>query len=78
MAFPSIAILSLALLVLYVFKRALLGRRLRGPLPPGPQRKPILGSIMDLPPKGEREWVYWMKHKEVYGTYPTCQMWIWL
>lgn len=70
MAFLSIATLSLGLLALYVVKRAFLDRRLPGPLPPGPPRKPILGNITDLPPKGEREWMHWMKHKELYGIHP--------
>lgn len=36
-------------------------------LPPGPTRLPILGSIMDLPAKGEPEYQHWLKFKDKYG-----------
>ncbi|CAL5871895.1 uncharacterized protein PFLUO_LOCUS6150 [Penicillium psychrofluorescens] len=28
---------------------------------------PIVGNIMDLPPKGVQDWVHWLKHKTLYG-----------
>ncbi|KAM4065683.1 cytochrome p450 [Hirsutella rhossiliensis] len=36
-------------------------------LPPGPKPLPIVGNIMDLPPKGVPEFQHWLKHKEAYG-----------
>ncbi|KAL4959505.1 cytochrome P450 [Aspergillus stella-maris] len=37
------------------------------PLPPGPPRKPIIGNFRDLPASGEKDWVHWLKHKDLYG-----------
>ncbi|KAJ2990652.1 hypothetical protein NUW58_g2843 [Xylaria curta] len=36
-------------------------------LPPGPKGVPLFGNIMDLPPKGKREWEHWLIHKDIYG-----------
>jgi fumagillin biosynthesis cytochrome P450 monooxygenase len=36
-------------------------------LPPGPKPWPIIGNIMDLPPKGIPEHQHWLKHKDIYG-----------
>ncbi|EXJ67794.1 uncharacterized protein A1O5_09140 [Cladophialophora psammophila CBS 110553] len=36
-------------------------------LPPGPKPKPLLGNLPDLPPTGAKEWLHWIKHKELYG-----------
>jgi hypothetical protein len=67
MPFPWIVSLSLGLLALYFLKRTMLDKTVPGPLPPGPRRKPILGNITDLPPKGEQDWMHWVKHKQLYG-----------
>lgn len=52
--------------VLFVFKQLLDTRRKKLLLPPGPKRKPIIGNLLDLP-KGEQDWIYWLRHKTLYG-----------
>ncbi|KAJ5166989.1 uncharacterized protein N7482_005770 [Penicillium canariense] len=37
------------------------------PLPPGPQRMPIIGNLVDLPNPKEQDWQHWLKHKNLYG-----------
>jgi hypothetical protein len=36
-------------------------------LPPGPRGKFLIGNWLDLPSPGIQEWLYWLKHKELYG-----------
>ncbi|EED14915.1 cytochrome P450, putative [Talaromyces stipitatus ATCC 10500] len=36
-------------------------------LHPGPKGLPIVGNIMDLPPKGLPEYQHWLKFKDTYG-----------
>lgn len=36
-------------------------------LPPGPKPLPIVGNMLDLPPKGTPEFQHWFKHKDTYG-----------
>lgn len=37
-------------------------------LPPGPKPLPIVGNVLDLPPKGVPEFQHWFKHKDTYGS----------
>lgn len=37
----------------------------RLPLPPGPKGRPLIGNLLDVP--GDRAWLEWTKHKELYG-----------
>ncbi|EJC98989.1 cytochrome P450 [Fomitiporia mediterranea MF3/22] len=61
-----LASLFLGILFLWLVKM-LLRPKTSAPLPPGPEPKPIIGNLMDLPPPGAQEWVHWAKHKELYG-----------
>ena len=36
-------------------------------VPPGPKPLPVFGNLLDLPPRGEPEFLHWLKHKEIYG-----------
>lgn len=36
-------------------------------LPPGPKGLPVIGNIMDLPPKGLPEYQHWINFKDAYG-----------
>jgi hypothetical protein len=60
------ALALVALLALFVFQTS--GKR-RGSyrLPPGPKPLPVIGNILDLPPKEIPEFQHWFKHKEQYG-----------
>lgn len=57
----------LGLLALYITRVWVKRKRSLGPLPPGPQPKPIVGNMADLPPPGVQDWMHWMKHKDLYG-----------
>lgn len=37
------------------------------PFPPGPKGSFLFGNLKDLPSPGEKEWLHWAKHKEIYG-----------
>ncbi|KAK9780194.1 putative Cytochrome P450 [Seiridium cardinale] len=42
-------------------------RKTTSKLPPGPNPLPIIGNILDLPPKGVPEFQHWLKHGKAYG-----------
>lgn len=53
----------LCLLIYQLFFRSAARRN----LPPSPKPWPIIGNMMDLPPKDGPEWMHWLKHKDLYG-----------
>lgn len=68
----SIAALNIIVVILGLYSLKLLLHLLKGnrpPLPPGPTPKPIIGNLADLPSPGEPEWKYWVKYKDLYGSY---------
>lgn len=57
------AVLAGALLSYYLIFR----RKSGPPLPPGPKPLPIVGNVLDLPPKGVPEYQHWLTFKDKYG-----------
>lgn len=58
---------GIALLLGSVIYRQCFAKKAGPRLPPGPKPLPIVGNIMDLPPKGVPEFQHWLKHKETHG-----------
>ncbi|OQE21561.1 hypothetical protein PENFLA_c014G03275 [Penicillium flavigenum] len=68
MSFKALLSAILGLLTFLLITRLWVRRKIPlGPLPPGPQPKPIVGNIADLPPPGVQDWMHWLKHKDLYG-----------
>ena len=58
----------IALLGIYFIYRILRTTgRASAPLPPGPKPRLLVGNLFDMPPLGEKEWLHWAKHKDLYG-----------
>ncbi|KAL4789294.1 cytochrome P450 [Aspergillus venezuelensis] len=61
-------LLGLAGVLIYLLKSLLYTKSTQNvPLPPGPPPKAIIGNLRDLPSPGEKDWVHWLKHKDLYG-----------
>ncbi|KAE8348889.1 cytochrome P450 [Aspergillus coremiiformis] len=58
---------TISLFGLYLLRFLLSRKQSSRPLPPGPPRNPIIGNLNDLPSHVERDWEYWLKHKDLYG-----------
>ncbi|KAF7192514.1 Multifunctional cytochrome P450 monooxygenase [Pseudocercospora fuligena] len=42
-------------------------RRISIKLPPGPTRLPLIDNMLDMPPKGGRNWEHYTKQRDLYG-----------
>ncbi|KAH8689750.1 putative cytochrome P450 oxidoreductase OrdA-like protein [Phaeosphaeriaceae sp. PMI808] len=70
MAFiPSIQIGAAALVAIFALLvyQTVGKRKTACHLPPGPKPLPIVGNVLDLPPKGIPEFQHWFKHKDHFG-----------
>ncbi|KAI0521821.1 cytochrome protein [Xylaria bambusicola] len=63
----STGILFATALVVVVTTIYLFFHKKQLPLPPGPRGIPLLGNVLDLPPKGGRDCEHWLKFKDTYG-----------
>jgi fumagillin biosynthesis cytochrome P450 monooxygenase len=53
----------LALIIIYLYR----SNTTASNLPPGPKPLPLIGNLLDLPPKGTPEYQHWLKHLAKYG-----------
>lgn len=54
-------------IVAYVAYRAVFDLAKQRRLPPGPKSLPLVGNVLDFPPKEVPEFQHWLKHKDQYG-----------
>lgn len=59
--------IAIAAFLAFFISQSLSKRRVSSRLPPGPKPLPVIGNILDLPPKGAPEFQHWFKHKDKYG-----------
>lgn len=64
---PKFGFVGLIALLAIIISRYSNGRKRSHRLPPGPKPIPIIGNILDLPPKETPEFQHWFKHKDQYG-----------
>ncbi|OAP59384.1 hypothetical protein AYL99_06682 [Fonsecaea erecta] len=64
-----LAVTGVLAIVLLVYKVFFTNSQSKGnhSLPPGPKPRLLVGNLPDLPPAGAKEWLHWIKHKELYG-----------
>ncbi|KAI1360360.1 cytochrome protein [Xylaria arbuscula] len=65
--FSAGIVLATALVIIVRAIIYLLFDKRRPSVPPGPRGLPLLGNVLDLPPKGERACDHWLKFKDAYG-----------
>ncbi|KAK7211689.1 hypothetical protein V2G26_018867 [Clonostachys chloroleuca] len=61
---PALAVVAL-LVGGYLWLSA--SQKPKGKLPPGPKPAALMGNVKDMPPPGEPEFLFWHKHKALYG-----------
>lgn len=62
---PSLTAITIVFLSFVYF--AVTSHRITRKLPPSIKPIPLLGNVLDLPPKGVAEFRHWLRHKDVCG-----------